>query len=887
MRRRGMRIGHGVLVGAFLAWPVLALAVPAQLNVQGVLFNELGAPVEGATTVTFRLYDAADATVPRWEPAAPLDVLCEAGVFNALVPAAADEAEAEAFAAAFADGEPRWMGVAPGAGAELSERIPVVSVAYALVSGKAAVAEVAEVARGVDCAGCVPASALDEVSARNLFLAYDGNGSGLTATTYQAAIDELAALAAALRTDLTTLQASVAGLAAVATSGAYADLTGTPDLSGFAECADLAAVATSGSYGDLTGTPALCAVASSCAYGDLTGAPDLSGFAESADLAAVAMSGSYGDLTGTPDLSGFAESADLAAVATSGSYADLTGTPALCAVASSCAYADLTGTPDLSGFAESADLAAVATSGLFDDLLAIPEGLADGDDADTLAGLSCAEGQVAKRAGTAWECAADLDTDTLAELACAVGEIAKWDDVAGWQCAADEDTDTDALGALNCAPGQVPRRDADGWTCASGTGELPQVPRATTFMQLCDLGNDGTGFAPVSRGNGSFPSLTIGSDGLPVVAYYASGLRLARCGDSACSPGNPLATDQSIHPTIGAGLYPAVAIGRDGLPAVLYWHQTGATNRVLYFVHCGDRACSEHDSPVRVNLQRESAEHHLDLAMGANGLPILAYSAVGPDGPSTYLQFVACGDEGCNDPAPEPVIVDNPPADHPATEVQLAVSAEGLPIMAYLVSSTGLTVAHCNNPSCAGGAPAVVKHVVDSAARPGTWPAIAIGGDGRPIVAYWLYATNRLKVAKCRLWNCGCDDPYDPDDDTGCAGDFFFQEIPPIADQSEAYGVSLTVGADGLPTIAYSARSIHGVAVVKCSQADCGARSMTNFALNDGVLVAGYQPSITIGVDGLPLVAYQRHEPPPDGNLTALMVMHCSNPFCLPYWSRR
>lgn len=89
-------------------------------------------------------------------------------------------------------------------------------------------------------------------------------------------------------------------LAAVATSGDYADLTGTPNL---------AAVATSGAYSDLTGTPNLAAVATSGAYSDLTGTPN---------LAPVATTGDYEDLTNTPNL---------ATVATSGSYNDLTNKP--------------------------------------------------------------------------------------------------------------------------------------------------------------------------------------------------------------------------------------------------------------------------------------------------------------------------------------------------------------------------------------------------------------------------------------------------------------------------------------------------------------------------------------------------------------------------------
>lgn len=114
------------------------------------------------------------------------------------------------------------------------------------------------------------------------------------------------------------------GIAAVALSGAYSDLLGRPtlgtaaaqntsafDASGVAATAQafaiqranhtgtqiastisgLAAVATSGAYSDLTGKPSFATVATSGAYADLTGRPT---------LATVATSGSYADLSNRP-----------------------------------------------------------------------------------------------------------------------------------------------------------------------------------------------------------------------------------------------------------------------------------------------------------------------------------------------------------------------------------------------------------------------------------------------------------------------------------------------------------------------------------------------------------------------------------------------------------
>lgn len=136
------------------------------------------------------------------------------------------------------------------------------------------------------------------------------------------------------------------GLASVATSGAYSDLSGTPTLS---------TVATTGSYSDLTGKPSLF----SGAYADLTGKPSLfsgsyTDLTNKPSLATVATTGAYSDLSGRPAL---------AAIATSGSYNDLTDLPMLVSVASTGSYTDLSGTPEL---------ATVATTGSYADLLNKP-----------------------------------------------------------------------------------------------------------------------------------------------------------------------------------------------------------------------------------------------------------------------------------------------------------------------------------------------------------------------------------------------------------------------------------------------------------------------------------------------------------------------------------
>jgi hypothetical protein len=147
------------------------------------------------------------------------------------------------------------------------------------------------------------------------------------------------------KTGAVTLTASdISGLATVATTGAYSDLSGKPTL---------ATVATSGAYADLSGTPSLATVATTGAYSDLSGKPTL-GTAAALDVGTTALkvvqldasaklpavdgsqltnlpsapvtsvAGKTGAVTLTAsDISG------LATVATSGAYSDLSGKPTL------------------------------------------------------------------------------------------------------------------------------------------------------------------------------------------------------------------------------------------------------------------------------------------------------------------------------------------------------------------------------------------------------------------------------------------------------------------------------------------------------------------------------------------------------------------------------
>jgi hypothetical protein len=90
--------------------------------------------------------------------------------------------------------------------------------------------------------------------------------------------------------------------------------------------------------------------------------------------------------------------------------------------------------------------------------------------AQTLEGLSCAAGQVAKESGNAWVCADD--DDILSGLSCASGQIPKWNG-SGWDCGDDlgvvtaSNEFTVSMGPGNCGSGCTETLDLGTWTfCA-------------------------------------------------------------------------------------------------------------------------------------------------------------------------------------------------------------------------------------------------------------------------------------------------------------------------------------------------------------------------------------------------------------------------------------
>jgi len=158
-----------------------ALGAPPQIGAQGVLRNPEGNLLEGDVALTFRLYLSQDAEQAAWEE--PQTVSVSGGLFNALLPA--DPQAAPFPDDLFADGGVRWLAIEPQGEEELP-RTQVVSVAYALQ------ANVALVANGLSCNGCIGQDHLAATAVPAGSVAFDNAFSGLASQNVQDALDETA-----------------------------------------------------------------------------------------------------------------------------------------------------------------------------------------------------------------------------------------------------------------------------------------------------------------------------------------------------------------------------------------------------------------------------------------------------------------------------------------------------------------------------------------------------------------------------------------------------------------------------------------------------------------------------------------------------------------------
>jgi hypothetical protein len=245
---------------------------------------------------------------------------------------------------------------------------------------------------------------------------------------------------------------------------------------------------------------------------------------------------------------------------------------------------------------------------------------------------------------------------------------------------------------------------------------------------------------PPLGGVGEYSSLAIGADGLPVIAYYDSGLlslKVAKCQTAACN--GAVTITQVDNPANTVGQYASIAIGTDGLPVISYFDQTAGTLKVA---KCGNAACNAGNTLTTVDDPVNVVGDHSSIAVPADGRPVIAYRDVtGGD-----LRIMKCGNAACTSGNVTNVI-DN--AFFVGQFTSIAIGADGLPVVSYYHDIGRLKVAKCRDAACT---PATnVVSIVDSPLNTsvGRYTSLAVPADGLPIISYHDLSNGALKIAKC------------------------------------------------------------------------------------------------------------------------------------------
>jgi hypothetical protein len=283
------------------------------------------------------------------------------------------------------------------------------------------------------------------------------------------------------------------------------------------------------------------------------------------------------------------------------------------------------------------------------------------------------------------------------------------------------------------------------------------------------------------------------------------------------------------------------------LPVISY---RDSTANALKVARCNNPACTGAATITTLDDLVGITPFDTSIDIGTDGLPVISYS----DTAAGALKVARCNNPACTGAATLSIVDD--PANSVGFSSSIAIGADGLPVISYRDNTAGaLKVARCNNAACTGAA--TITTVDDPANDVGSNSSIAIGFLGRPVISYRDATANALKVARCS--NAAC---------TGAA------TITTVDDPDNSVGSDSSIAfANGRPIISYRDVTAGALKLARCNDSACsGAATITT--VDDPVNEVGFNSSIAIGADGLPVISYF------DVTAGALKVAKCATETC-------
>lgn len=357
---------------------------------------------------------------------------------------------------------------------------------------------------------------------------------------------------------------------------------------------------------------------------------------------------------------------------------------------------------------------------------------------------------------------------------------------------------------------------------------------------------------------GEDPAIIIGLDGLPLISYYDAGngdLKVHHCHDMLCTGGTTSVVDSAGI----VGEYTSITIGRDGYGMISYYDRT---NGDLKLARCTNVSCST--SITSAIDSTGDVGQYTSITVTDNGYAFISYYDV----TAGDLKAVRCSTLSC---AGNSIWVVDSNGDV-GRYLSVIRNPRNTAYISYYDATNGnLNVARCSDMSCSSPQVQVVDGTGDSGGvedDAGRWTSITTGPDGLPVISHVKavqpgVSSGSVRVTKCENINCS----------TATTDGLVF-----TSSTLNFSNTSITISPYGFPLVSLTWDTSPRVYVVQCGDPACNVSLTNDSAVKNG------QPrdmSLTIGADGLPILAYRATT---GGDLR---VLHCSEISCQPYLRRR
>jgi len=345
---------------------------------------------------------------------------------------------------------------------------------------------------------------------------------------------------------------------------------------------------------------------------------------------------------------------------------------------------------------------------------------------------------------------------------------------------------------------------------------------------------------------GMTSSIIAGADGLPIISYFDhtnKDLKVAHCEDLNCSA----VISSTLDSAGNTGKFSSIAIGVDGLGLISY---RNITDQSLMTAHCQDMACT---TAITSTLDTHgNTGKFTSITIGVDGLGLISYY----DAMDANLVVAHCEDAACTTAITTTLDTGNDVGRYSS----VTIGADGLGLISYFdYTDADLKVAHCENQSCTT---ATITSLA-TGSNQGYDTAITTGADGLGLISF--YGNGNLRVAHCQNPACTSADINTIDSAGGETG----------------WKTAITIGADGLGLISYFNAASNKLKVAHCSDLVCSSATAYGLTGAGSITDEESATSIALGVDGLGIISFYRN------SSDDLVVVHCSNPFCMPNWRRR